>query len=399
MNHVALLVPTLDRLGGAERQVMLLARGLSGREWRVSVVALSGCGGAAAGELGHCGVAFLSLGMRKGLADPRGWIRFHHWLREAKPDVVHAHLPHAAWLARWSRLAAPAPVFPVFIDTLHSSFVGGPGRRFGYRISRWLPNHVTAVSCAVANSHLRAGMVDPATLSIVPNGVETSGWKPDAAARAAARRELGIGDEFLWIAAGRLAPVKDFLTLLAAMARLPATAQLLIAGDGPLRNQLLRQTESYGLRCRVRFLGFEPKLLRWMQAADAFVLSSLWEGLPMALLEAAACALPAVATGVPGAREVIEPGLTGILAPASAPSALSEAMRQMIRMPPAERLRMGWRARQRVTARFDIETVLDSWEDLYGSFLQSPRTMPSYPRLRPPAAASNQVLNRAAEKS
>ena len=130
MSHAALLIPTLDRLGGAERQLILLARGLSGRGWRVSVVALSGSGGAAAEELRGCGVAFLSLGMRKGLADPRGWIRFHRWLRKARPDVVHAHLPHAAWLARWSRLAVPAPVF---LDTLHSSSTGGRGRRFGYR--------------------------------------------------------------------------------------------------------------------------------------------------------------------------------------------------------------------------------------------------------------------------
>ncbi len=392
MNHAALLIPTLDRLGGAERQVMLLARGLSGRGWRVSVVALSGNGGAAAEELKDCGVGFLSLGMRKGLADPRGWIRFHRWLREAKPDVVHAHLPHAAWLARWSRIAAPVPVF---LDTLHSSSVGGLGRRFGYRLSRRLPHHVTAVSHAVAESHLRAGMVNPAALSIVPNGVDTSIWKPDAAARAAARQELGIGDEFLWIAAGRLKPVKDFATLVAAMARLPGAAQLLIAGDGPLRSELERQAESSGLHSRVRFLGFQPKLLRWMQAADAFVLSSHWEGLPMALLEAASCALPAVATDVPGVSEVIEPEAKGVLVPPRDPSALAEAMRQMMRMPLAERLRMGWRARQLAIAHFDLETVLDRWEELYRSLLQNAGTR----LVRRSDAVSRQAPNCVAGKS
>jgi glycosyltransferase involved in cell wall biosynthesis len=374
---------------------MLLARGLSGRAWRVSVVALSGSGGAAAGELRDCGVAFLSLGMRKGLADPRGWIRFHRWLCEAKPDVVHAHLPHAAWLARYSRLAAP---LPVFIDTLHSSSTGGPGRRVGYRFSRWMPHHVTAVSRVAADSHLREGMVNPAALSIVPIGVDTSVWKPAAAARAAARLELGIGDEFLWIAAGRLEPVKDFATLLAAMARLPGTAQLLIAGDGPLRSQLLRQAESSGLCGRVRFLGFEPKLLRWMQAADAFVLSSLWEGLPMALLEAAACALPAVATDVPGVREVIEPGANGLLVPPRAPSALAEAMHAMVRMPLVERLRMGSRARRHATASFDVETALDRWEHLYRSLLQSPGTREIYSHLGSDAV-SMQAPDRVAGKS
>ncbi|HMD76301.1 MAG TPA: glycosyltransferase, partial [Terracidiphilus sp.] len=106
MNHVALVIPGLDRIGGAERQVILLAKGLRRRGWRVSVVALSGAGGDVAAELIASGAVFLSLGMRKGLADPRGWIRFNGWLRRESPDVVHAHLPHAAWLARWSRLAA-----------------------------------------------------------------------------------------------------------------------------------------------------------------------------------------------------------------------------------------------------------------------------------------------------
>jgi glycosyltransferase involved in cell wall biosynthesis len=387
VKHAALLIPTLDRLGGAERQVMLLARGLSCRGWRVSVVALSGTGGPAAEELRDCGVGYLSLGMRKGLADPRGWIRFNRWLRDLRPDVVHAHLPHAAWLARWSRLAAPAPVF---VDTLHSSSTGRRGRRLGYRVSRWLPDHVTAVSYAVAVSHLLAEMVNPAALSVVPNGVDTSEWKPDAAARAATRLELGIRNEFLWVAAGRLEPVKNYAMLLAAMASLPRTVQLLIAGDGPLRSKLERQAESSGLCGRVRFLGFEPKLLRWMQAADAFVLSSLWEGLPMALLEAASCALPAVATDVAGVREVIEPGASGVLVPPRDPFALAEAMQQMMGMPLSERLRMGERARRHAIERFDIETVLDRWEELYRSLSQSPGTVLTDPQLRRPAAASRQ---------
>jgi len=131
MSHVALIVPGLDRIGGAERQVILLAKGLRRRGWRVSVVALTGSGGSAAAELVAAGAAFLSLEIRKGLADPSGWIRFNRWLKREKPDVVHAHLPHAAWLARWSRLAAPVRAV---VDTLHSSSTGSLGRQCGYRL-------------------------------------------------------------------------------------------------------------------------------------------------------------------------------------------------------------------------------------------------------------------------
>ena len=315
-SHAAVSIPGLDRIGGAERQAMLLAKGLRRRGWQVSVVALSGSGGAAAAELRDCGVTFTSLEMRKGLADPRGWIRFHRWLRRERPDVLHAHLPHAAWLCRWSRVAAPVPVV---IDTLHSSSTGKSGRHIGYTCSRWLPDHVTAVSHATAASHLAAGMVREEQLSILGNGIDVAAWEPNAQARSAMRQLLGFRDEFLWIAAGRLESVKDYPTLLRAFARAPQTARLLVLGAGPLEAELAALAAQLGLERRVRFLGFEPNVERWMQAADGFVLSSRYEGLPMVLLEAGACGVPAVATDVPGTREVLIDGVNGWLARAGDP--------------------------------------------------------------------------------
>lgn len=368
MNHVALLIPGLDRIGGAERQLMLLAKGLRGRGWRVSVVALSGTGGDAAAELAGAGIAFLSLEMHKGLADPRGWLRFHRWLKQEKPGVVHAHLPHAAWMARWSRLATPVRVV---VDTLHSSSTGTGVRRMGYRLSDWLSNEVTAVSHAVAAAHLAAEMA--AKITVIPNGVDMDAWRPDAAARAAVRGELAIENEFLWFAAGRLEPVKDYPTLLAAMAQLPSTARLVIAGTGPLEEQLRGLASQLCLQSRVRFLGFEQDVRRWMQAADGFVLSSRWEGLPMALLEAAACALPAVATDVPGTREVIVHGGTGWLAAQGDPRALAEAMTRLMHTSLDGRKTIGEQARQRAFDSFSLELALTRWEALYSDLLQRNR--------------------------
>ena len=367
MSHVALIIPGLDRIGGAERQVIQLAKGLCRRGWRVSVVALSGSGGDAAAELAGAGAGFLSLEMRKGLADPRGWIRLHRWLRQQKPEVVHAHLPHAAWLARWSRLAAPVRVL---VDTLHSSSTGSLGRRLGYRWSGWLANKVTAVSQAVAAAHLLAGMASADQLVVLPNGVDVEAWRPDAVARSTMRRELGLEDEFLWFAAGRLEPVKNYASLLSAMIQAPKTARLVIAGRGPLENELRSMAKKFGLEHRVHFLGFEPDVRRWMQAADGFILSSRWEGLPMGLLEAAACALPALATDVPGTREVIVDGQTGWLAPVGDSPALGMAMTRMMRTPPEERRAMGERARQRVMEQFSLEVVLDRWEAFYAELLE-----------------------------
>lgn len=371
MSHIALVVPGLDRIGGAERQLLLLAHGFRRRGWRVTVIALSGHGGDAAAELIAAGAGFLSLRMRKGLADPRGWIRFHRWLKLETPDVVHAHLPHAAWLARWSRLVAP---FRVLSDRLHSVSTGTPGRRLGYSVSGWLPDQVTAVSHAVADSHLAARMVSKARLLVLPNGVDVEAWRPDASVRQTVRRELGIGNEFLWFAAGRLDPVKDYPTLLRAMARVPdparppEPARLVVAGAGPLQGELTRLCMSLGLEKRVTFLGFTPGVRRWMQASDGFVLSSRWEGLPMGLLEAAACALPAIATDVPGTRETML-ALSGCLTPAGDAAGLGKAMSAMMQTPLEERTRMGQNARRQVVARFGLEAALDRWEALYADLL------------------------------
>lgn len=367
MRHVALLIPTLDRIGGAERQVMLLARGLHARGWRVSVVALSGNGGAVAAELSSAGIAFTSLDMRKGLADPRGWLRLHRWLRSEQPEILHAHLPHAAWMARWSRLAAPVRVL---VDTIHTSATGTIGRRIGYRWSAWLPDRVTAVGESVREAWVGARMVAASRCVVIANGVDTDAFHPDCELRATRRRELGLRDQFLWFAAGRLDPVKDYATMLRAFAQTPANARLVIAGTGPLEDELRKLATALEIENRVRFLGFEPDVRTWMQAADGFLLSSRWEGLPMGLIEAGACGLPAVATDVPGTREVIVDAETGWLVPAADPAALAAKMTALMQASPEDRRAMGDCARQRVVERFSLSSVLDRWEALYRDLLE-----------------------------
>lgn len=362
MSHVALAIPGLDKLGGAERQLLLLAHGLHRRGWRVSVIALSGAGGAQAEALADAGITFIRLRMRKGIADPRGWLRFHRWLARETPDILHAHLPHATWMARWSRLGLPSLTI---VDTLHSSSTGSLGRHIGYRLSDWLSETVTAVSQPVREAHLAAGLVSPWKLTVVPNGVDTAALMPDRGIRDAVRKELGLGDEFLWIASGRLEPVKDYATLLRAMLQLPPHARLLIAGSGSQGEELRGLASRLGLDGRVRFLGFVREIEPLLQAADAAVLSSRWEGLPMSLLEAGACALPAVATDVPGSRQAVEHGVTGLLAPAADPEALASAMRTMMLTSADERRTMGERSRQRVVERYGMEAVLDRWESVY----------------------------------
>ena len=214
-------------------------------------------------------------------------------------------------------------------------------------------------------------MISQTQLEIMPNGIDTKIWKPATDARAELRAELGLRDEFVWLAAGRLEPVKNFSALLQAIATLPQHARLVIAGSGSQAEALSAQARDFGIESSVRFPGHQSNLLRWMQAADAFALSSHWEGLPMSLLEAGACGLPCVSTAVAGATEIVLEGQTGFLVPAGNQRELNAAMHRLMTMSASERQAMGEAARQRIRARYSIHSVLDQWENLYAELLEA----------------------------
>ncbi|HEY1578145.1 MAG TPA: glycosyltransferase [Terracidiphilus sp.] len=362
--HIAYLIPTLDRIGGAEQQTIVLATGIARRGSQVTVIALSGSGSDAANTLIESGVRFQSLQMRKGLMDPRGWLRLHRWIRANKPDVLHAHLPHAALLARWSRVFAPVPVL---VDTIHSPHTARFLCKVGYRLSSRLSDVNTAVSSAAAGPWLNAHLLDRDRLVLIPNGVDLNYWKP-ANEHTETQPGSVIPRRFTWLTLGRLDPVKDHATLLHAFARLPQFADLILAGDGPLKHPLQTLARALGIAHRVTFVGFQKNPLSLMRQSDAFVLTSKWEGLPVALMEASACALPAIITNTPGSKEVLpQPAVCDI--PVGNPNALATAMSTMMALSPSERRRLGIRARNIVADRFSLVSMLDRYDALYRDLL------------------------------
>jgi len=108
-----------------------------------------------------------------------------------------------------------------------------------------------------------------------------------------------------------------------------------------------------------------------MNASDAFVMSSSWEGLPLALIEAQACGLPAVVTDVGGNAEVVIHEETGFIVPPQNPDALAEAMLRLMHLPEQTRNQMGMLARQRVEQQFSLDSVVTLWENLYYELLQT----------------------------
>jgi glycosyltransferase involved in cell wall biosynthesis len=372
-----LVATSLSLGGGAEAQVIDLAIGLKERGWDVEIVAMTPPERPVP-HLKEAGIRFHNLGMRRGLPDPGAVLRFRAIVRESRPDVVHSHMTHANLLARAAR---PFVEMPVLICTLHGYKMYSvrsnscATREVAHRLTDRFADMTTVVCQAAAERYARVKVAPRHKLMAVPNGIRTAVYRPDERLRAAARRNLNLGDEFVWLAAGRLEMVKDFDSMLRAFAKSLLSDQpqtLLIAGDGSLRETLERTAEDLGIAPNVRFLGYRADVSNLMRAADGFVMSSIFEGMPLALLEAGASELPVVATRVGGNAETLIEGRSGFLVPARNQAALGSAMRRVAEMTPEERRAMGRAGGNFVRGQYSLDAILDRWEGLYARFLGVP---------------------------
>jgi glycosyltransferase involved in cell wall biosynthesis len=368
--RLMLVTMSLSVIGGAEAQVVDLAVGLRQRGWEVEIVSLLPSGHPMA-DLRGTGVTSSCLEMRRGVPDPAALGRFIGLVRSLRPDIVHSHMTHPNLLAR---LARPLCPMPVLLNTLHGykmySVQSGSYllREMAHRITDRLADITTVVCQAAADRYARNGAVSQSRLMVVPNGIRTAFYQPNETIRRQKRRQLGVENDFVWLAAGRLEKVKDYPTMLRGFAgalQAGANQVLLIAGGGSLKRELELLAFALGIGGKVRFLGVRDDIGDLLQAADAFVLSSSFEGLPLVLLEAGARGLPIVATRVGGNPEVFREGVGGYLVPAQRPLELGRAMERLIDLPAPERKAMGRAARQDVLERFCLEKVLNRWEDLY----------------------------------
>lgn len=361
-------------LGGAQQQVASLALRFAERGWDVDVVSLLGAAAGATTVALPDTVPVTSLHMtRRRVPDVRAVVRLARHLRTRGADVVHAHMVHANLMARASR---PWARMPVLICTAHSPFEGGRAFDLAYRATdRWC-DLTTNVSPQAVARYLATGAVpSPDRIRYVPNGIDVAGYGPrlDPEERRALLAELDVApDRFVWLCAGRLAVEKDLGTLLQALRRTleyEPRHHVLLAGDGDDRTALEATAAELGVADRVTFLGYRNDVVRLMRAADGYVLSSAWEGLPMVLLEAAACRLPAVTTRVGGTTEIVRDGETGVVVEPRDPAALARGLNELAERGAPERTAMGEAARRHVAEGFDLEHVTDLWEELFRTTL------------------------------
>ncbi|WP_061170278.1 glycosyltransferase [Caballeronia hypogeia] len=388
-----MLVITGLNLGGAESQLVLLARGLKRIGWDVLVVSMIEPKFFVQ-DFANMGIDVITLKMTPSKPDVRAIWKLARLVKSWRPDILHSHMVHANIFVRIARVFFPK--LPV-VSTAHSinELEGSHGRLLAYRFTRRLSHYTSSVSASSYEHYVSQGMIDPKKGGFVPNGVDLARFEFNADKRAALRDTLGVGDRFVWLAIGRLVPAKDFSNLIRAVAHLRdrglTNMRVLLAGDGPEKDDLKRQCAEAKLESQISFLGPRHDVPDLMSAADGVVLSSAWEGMPMVILEAMAASRVVVATNVGGVKELFPSDDVGVLAPAKDPAALADRMAHTMQLCAAEAAAAGQSGRIFVERNFDINKIARDWDTIYRRLAHSRLARESAPRATMPATSAEKV--------
>jgi glycosyltransferase involved in cell wall biosynthesis len=366
--------------GGAERQLVYLLRG-SGGTIQHEVVSLLD-GGVYERDIRATGAELHTLNMARNRFSPLALFRLASLIRRSRPDIVQTWLYHADLIGLLAaRLAGGPPVIWTLrssqLELHHYSKLTGLTIRALSRLSRW-PAAILANSTAGMNAHLAIGY-RPRWSRVIPNGIDTSTFRPSELARKEVRAELGIGANTPLIGCiARYDPMKDHLNVFSAFARVDAGAQLLLAGKGtgPSNHELSGQISSAGLRPeQVIRLDERRDTDRIIAALDVLVLGSAFgEGFPNALGEAMACGVPCVATDV-GDNATIIRGC-GSVVPARDPQALAEAMSRLLALSSDELQALGLRARKTIQKEYGVSAMIRRYSEVYA--LLAPQKLCGY---------------------
>ena len=265
--------------------------------------------------------------------------------------MVHANL-----IVRVTRIVSR---IPVLVCTAHAHAEGNWLTDIAYGITDGLADRTTHVSRVGLERYLKVRAISRKRALWIPNGIDIERFGGSSERRTSIRKALGVEEgEFLWLAVAAFRPEKAHDNLVRAFARLPTAARLVVVGEGPLRSSVMRLASGLSLGDRIAYLGGRDDVAAIMSAADAFVLCSRWEALPLVLLEAAASRLPIVTTDVGGCSEIVEHNLNGYLTPPDDPHSLAEAMRLLMMLPKDELARMGAAGRRMAEETYDIRNIL-----------------------------------------
>lgn len=361
-------------VGGPARHALLLTRGLAPY---VHTTLAAGTPEADEGELSDASVTVHPLPLVRPphpVADARSLGAIRRLLVETRPALVHTHMAKAGALGRLA--ATTVRPRPRTVHTFHGhvleGYFGPLARQAFIRAERRLARStdvLVTVSPEIRDELVDLGIGRPGQYHVIRLGLELGPFLAVNGQSGRLRAHLGLSSTAPLVGIiGRLVPIKDHLTLFAAIRRLPGV-HVAIIGDGQLRPQLEARVQALGLGDRVHFTGWWSDVPAAVSDLDAVALTSRNEGTPVALIEAAAAGRPVVATDVGGVRSVVEDGVSGLLAPAGDEERVSALLGRLL-ADPSLRQRMGQAGRQLVRERFLEDRLLRDMRALYSDLLK-----------------------------
>jgi glycosyltransferase involved in cell wall biosynthesis len=355
-------------VGGSEGLARDLALGLQSSALRCSVCAVD-MGGPLAEELSQAGISTRVMGRRTGF-DWRLVLRFYGLFLRARPDIVQTH--HLTQLVYAGAAARLAGARLVHVEHEYFSLMNPRSKRRLSVLAK-LCHRIVAVGEEVRTFLVREVGLDPDHVETIPNGIDLTRYTLEP---RVSREALGLAPEVRLIGnIARLEADKDHETLLSAFRSVHhrhPSARLVLVGDGTLRRRLCEIAAELGILGHVDFLGVRRDVSDLLPHLDVFALSSVREGLPLAVLEAMASGRAVVATAVGELPRLIEDGITGHTVPPNNPGALAAAICAVMGSASSAQ-RLGLAARQTVARRFDLTTTVRRYRDVYKSLL--PRTI------------------------
>lgn len=331
------------------------------------------------GEIGPriqaLGVPVESLGMRRGVLNPRSFLRLARRLKSLKPDVVHTWMYHADLLGG---LAARLAGVPAVGWAIRNGNFTRDRTKLSTRavvgacawVSSWVPDRILSCSKVAQQVHLDRGYAADKWI-VVPNGFDLTLFHPDPVARTSVRAELGVESNTPLVGLiGRYDPQKNHAGFFAAARELHCSlpaVHFLLAGNGIDREnrELMQMVEAADVPDSTHLLGLRKDIPRLMAALDVLASSSYGEAFPNVLGEAMASCVPCAVTDVGDSAYIV--GDTGRVVLPGDMSGLAVALQALLSLSMSERATLGERAQARVSEHFEIGKVVRQYEEFYDS--------------------------------
>ncbi len=351
-NKVAIVIPHFGN-GGAEHMTSQLICALNQEAFAIKVFCIFGDyqGNALENRIKEAGIDIVYL--KKGVGfSPKAVLNMWKQLRAFKPDVVHTHLSACVYCAPWVLFHKAKMVHTIHnIPQKEGNKVRRTLMRFMYKIKKAVPVAISDTNhdLVCAEYHLK-----PEAVQTIYNPVQCEKFY----------RSDTHGETVELITVGRLSAQKNQKLLIDAfgtVAQKREDVRLTIVGTGELEQQLKAQAQTLGLAAKIRFTGVVENPQDYLATADIFVLSSNYEGLPLAVLEAMAAGLPIVSTDVGGVKDIVTDN--GILVPPGDQNALAKALSQLIE-DSALRERLGTKSLE-YAQNYALPTIARKYMELY----------------------------------